>query len=513
VPPQPPPPPPPPPLPPPPPKAAGTKDLRLRRAASQRAYEPSAWLVSFAVHVAALFLMGLITFNVQPGDGALKLSAQIARSNAPSGPGVETPPLVVEPNDDFGIGRNQPEPEAPPLDAGVERPPAPAAITSSTPRETAQPAAAGDAKQSNGKAAAAAAPRGGGWEGRDPDARAALAGTRGGNKQSELAVERGLRWLAAHQRADGSWCFDLKQPPCGGLCRNPGTEASVTAATGLALMPFLGAGYTHKQGPHQEVVERGLYALASRAVATPHGIDLRDGTMYGQAIATIALCEGYGMTRDPTLKDTAQGALRFIAHAQDLSGGGWRYTPGQPGDTTVTGWQLMALRSGLLARLEVPSLSFELANKFLDHVQFAGGARYGYQTPSPREQKQEATTAVGLLCRMYLGWDRRRPELYQGVGFLDRWGPSMTNLYYDYYATQVMHFWEGKEWDAWNAKMRDHLIATQAQESHEAGSWHFADPYGDRGGRLYSTAMAVMILEVYYRHMPLYGRPAVELRH
>jgi len=174
--------------------------------------------------------------------------------------------------------------------------------------------------------------------------------------------------------------------------------------------------------------------------------------MYAQALAAIALCEAYGMTRDEALKEVAQGALRFIVYAQDLEGGGWRYTPGEPGDITVTGWQLMALRSGQLAKLEVPS---------------------------------------------------------PGVTFLHTWGPSKSNIYYDYYATQVLHFWEGPEWQAWNLRMRNHLIATQSQTSHESGSWHFADSYGNRGGRLYTTAMALMILEVYYRHMPLFEQRAV----
>ena len=125
---------------------------------------------------------------------------------------------------------------------------------------------------------------------------------------------------------------------------------------------------------------------------------------------------------------------------------------------------------------------------------------------------QETTTSIGLLCRMYTGWRRDRPALYQGVGFLHRWGPSKTNMYYNYYATQVLHHWEGPEWEEWNQPMRDYLVASQSMNSHEAGSWYFPDPYGDRGGRLYNTALAIMILEVYYRYMPLYGQNAVRGR-
>ena len=176
---------------------------------------------------------------------------------------------------------------------------------------------------------------------------------------------------------------------------------------------------------------------------------------------------------------------------------------------TVTGWQLMALKSGQLAKLEVPSPAIGLVLKFLDSVQFDGGARYGYMMPTARDKDHESTTAVGLLCRMYTGWHRDNPALYRGIGHLSKWGPSESNMYYNYYATQVLHHWEGPEWQEWNRRMRDYLVATQATEGHEAGSWYFSDPYGNAGGRLYNTALAILTLEVYYRYLPLNGMEAV----
>jgi hypothetical protein len=153
----------------------------------------------------------------------------------------------------------------------------------------------------------------------------------------------------------------------------------------------------------------------------------------------------------------------------------------------------------------VPSPAWHSAEKFLDSVQTDGGAAYGYRTP----QRRETTSAVGLLCRMYLGWQRDREALVRGVAYLDKTGPSKTNIYYNYYATQVMHHYGGEPWKRWNARLRDYLILAQGQTGHEAGSWHFDDEHGNVGGRLYTTAMAVMTLEVYYRYMPLYGERAV----
>jgi len=345
----------------------------------------------------------------------------------------------------------------------------------------------------------------GSLSGRSARARARVLGPRGGNQQSEEAVSRGLRWLMAHQRENGSWSFDLSGPFCQGRCGEPGSATSTTAATALAILPFLGAGHTHLEGDYRETVRRGLYYLTTRALVTRHGVDLQDGTMYGQGLAAIALCEAYGMTRDRNMRDLAQQAIDFICYAQDSRGGGWRYTPGEPGDTTVTGWQLMGLKSAQMAGLHVPTPNIALVHRFLDSVQSDQGARYGYMTPQPRR----TTTAIGLLCRMYTGWRPDRPALGRGVKLLAEWGPSDDNMYYNYYATQVMFHWGGPEWERWNRKMRDYLIATQATQGHESGSWFFSGGRGDVGGRLYNTAVAVMTLEVYYRYQPLYTHAAI----
>ena len=346
---------------------------------------------------------------------------------------------------------------------------------------------------------------GGGLEGRTPRGRAN--GLKdGATDASEEAVERGLRWLAAHQGRDGSWNFNHNKGPCGGTCRNPGTVPSTTGATALALAPFLGAGYTHLEGDHQETVRRGLYYLVSRALVMSEGVDLQEGTMYAQGLSAIVLCEAYAMTGDESLATVAQPALDFIDYAQDKRGGGWRYNPGEPGDTTVTGWQLMAIKSGQMAGLRVGSPSVYLVDHFLSSVQSEEGAKYGYMDERPRE----GTTAVGLLCRMYLGWPRSHPALQAGVLHLGEQGPLEDNMYYNYYATQVMRHWDGPLWEEWNVQMRDWLVATQATAGHEAGSWFFEGKHTESGGRLCSTAFAIMTLEVYYRYMPLYRKQAFD---
>ena len=351
------------------------------------------------------------------------------------------------------------------------------------------------------------APGEGGLQGRKPQNRARLVAEQGGTEGSEEAVELGLRWLATHQRQDGSWWLDhRKAREC--ECRDPGITETRVGATALALLPFLGAGYTHRAGPYRDVVQDGIDYLLSRIEQTQLGGDLREGLgheMYSHGLATIVLCEAYVMTGDERLYEPAQSTIDFICNAQH-SRGGWRYKLGQPGDTTVSGWQVMALKSARMAQLHVPAGVIENAKGFLNQVQDGRGAFYGYLSSG----KEPGPTAVGLLLRMYLGWHHDDERLKRGVHYLAHPGPSPNDMYYNYYVTQVLHHFGGNYWSSWNEEMREHLIAAQANKGHELGSWFFPDPHGSLGGRHYTTAMCIMILEVYYRHMPLYGTSVVE---
>ncbi len=143
---------------------------------------------------------------------------------------------------------------------------------------------------------------------------------------------------------------------------------------------------------------------------------------------------------------------------------------------------------------------------FLDNVTgVEGGAYYGYLDDTLTEDSSPALTAIGLLCQMYMGWKADHPALVKGTDYLAEIGPMADNLYYSYYATQVMHHVGGEKWEKWNKKMRDDLVERQAQKGHERGSWPIEGGLtGESGGRLMTTALAAMILEVYYRHLPLY---------
>ncbi len=345
------------------------------------------------------------------------------------------------------------------------------------------------------------------FAGRGTGAKGKTLGAQGGNEASERAVKMGLLWLANHQKRNGSWSFKHGDDAPGSLAN------CTTGATGLALLAFLGAGHTQRtmgrgQSEYRNIVKNGLDFLISQVKRGPDGGDLQGKVvgnegMYAHAIATLALCEALAMTKDGKLKVHAQLAVDFIVNAQDKKGGGWRYKPKEAGDTTVTGWQLMALKSAKAAELKVPEDVVPRAKAFLDSAQVEGGSLYAY-TPGGGPGTP-AITAIGLLCRMYLGWTPEVPALGKGVEFLSEKEPSKSDLYYNYYATQVLHHWGGEPWTKWNEVMRDQLIKTQIQEGDAAGSWNPDDRHGaGPGGKLYQTALSVMTLEVYYRYMPMY---------
>lgn len=419
-------------------------------------------------------------------------AASAAEPTAEPAPPAEAPPEAA-PAESTAATATPTTPTSidPPLVPIVEQP---AAVAK--PASLARPALPADAV-SDGGADAFARRRGA--------ARGRAARDRGGSAASEAAVDAGLAWLAAHQGADGSWRCDLSNCACGGACRDPGTVPSTTAATGLALLPFLGAGHTQLEGDYHDVVNRGLYYLVSRLRATPRGGDLTEGTMYGQGVATLALAEALGMTRDDMLERPVAEAVRFIVSAQDAYGGGWRYLPGQSGDTTVTAWQLAALKSAALAGIAVPSPTIDGVRRFLDRVQARGGEAYGYQGP----QAQPCTSAVGLFCRIHTGWDRGE-TIQRGLAKLAKAGPDPQAVYANFYLAQALLQANHPVWPTWNRRNRDQLVAAQSRIGHERGSWFLAEHETAPGGRLAHTALAVLTLEVYYRLLPVYRPEAVE---
>src|SRR5262249_26530171 len=307
-------------------------------------------------------------------------------------------------------------------------------------------------------------------------------------------VGRGLAWLARKQLKDGSWEFD-------------GSSKDKVAATGMALLPFLAAGETHRGNTkYRKTVENGLNWLLSRQVS---GGSFGTNNMYAHAIASVALCEAAGMTRDPNVKAKATQAVMLIVRAQDKNGS-WGYTPNIPGDTSIVGWQVQALASAKLAEIKFEKdRVYKAANRFPEGVVSDSRSKFGYRDRTV----SQTLTPVGLLSKYYMGeMGPRHPAFGRGVEFLKQFPPQKGyfDMYYYYYATQVVHFYEGPDWHKfWNPKMRDLLIDLQRKGGGDdlLGSWDKDQGFiGSSCGRLGTTCLALLTLEVYYRHLPLYKR-------
>lgn len=365
---------------------------------------------------------------------------------------------------------------------------------------------------------------------RNEDARASALESMGEKDTVRQAIDRALGWFKRQQRGAGNWKLEEGYP-------DPGYRPSRTdtGATALALLCFLGNGHTHTDGPYATEVNKGLRWL--KGVQKPNG-DLHDwdefgrqSAFYAHSMATIAICEAYAMTQDRELLETAERAVQFLLDSQQPVQGGWKYNPQGPdtmGDLSVTGWALMALHSARMADIDVPDTAFGLTSVFIDACAVDDGARYRYEPKDVISKVTPAMTASGLLARQWLGWERDDPFMAEGVDWLlqDKFKPEWTtgrrNTYEWYYIAQVLHNLGGDQWKDWYAQAAREVCRYQKTRGSRKpptdimGSWAPLEfPGADAehshiGGRLYLTALCVLVLETPYRHAPLYSPPPAE---
>ncbi len=357
--------------------------------------------------------------------------------------------------------------------------------------------------------------------------RAKIIQAHGGTEGTEKAVEMGLDFFARMQFPDGHW--SLHELPPGVEYDDPalGQMQSDSAATALALLAYLGAGYTHLDDKHREIVDRGIDWLVEHQRPDGDLFSTSGGTgytwLYSHGIAAMALCEAYGMTQDPKLREPARLAVEFIVNSQHPTYGGWRYKPGLETDTSVSGWPVMALKSAQMAGLDVPVDAFRKVGGWLDRA--SAPTRRGLYVYNPyaaatAQQRRGrspslAMTAEAMLMRMYLGRGGSDSGLTAGADYLKANLPTpgakdrpARDCYYWYYATQAMFHMRGEYWTARNDRLRPLAEGRQGTKGWAAGSWHPGKPTVDRwghaGGRHYVTAMHLLVLEVYYRYLPLF---------
>lgn len=494
-------------------------------------YQAPAWMVSTVVHMVIFLIMALVLGSIPTGN---------QKSGAPEFAAADTaiePEMILE---DFELGEKQYDPSKLDADTLIITEAQPVAQeeeknddseifekkgggTESTDDSNLGgmsldiaagglgPKVKGEGGISGGGGTGNKAGKGGagsGFGGRGAGSRKG----QGGTEATERAVGAALNWIARHQNKDGSWNTEHNTALCNRVkCSGGGSSKANVGGTALGLLPFLAAGQTHQtKGPYQQNIIGGISYLISRQ--KPNGALASDSQheMYEHGLATIALCEAYGMTvfnntPDNRLSYAAQAAIGYIEAAQNPKGG-WRYKANAPDtDTSVVAWQIMALKSAQMAGLQVNAAVLEKAKTDLKTASsgYKGGT-FGY---TPGRGASPSMTGAGLLCTQYLGAARNDPAIIEGIGYLMEHQPDAKsrNVYYWYYATQVMHNVPGPDWETWNRRMRRVLVDTQERDGCKEGSWNpSGDDWGDQGGRLMVTSLSCLTLEVYYRYLPLY---------
>ncbi len=342
-----------------------------------------------------------------------------------------------------------------------------------------------------------------------------------GSADRKQAIRRGLTWLRQMQLSDGRWELHQGYPDAGSS-----TIKSDTGATGLALLSLIGDGHTHRDGEYAENMNRGVgWLLKTQDPDTGDLHDMRyeqgrEAATFSHSLATIALCELLARTGDESLRDPAERAVKYLLMAQHPDFGGWKYRPiflESNGDLAVTGWALMALHTARIAGIDVALEDLQRSSGFLDSVQEKHGARYKFEPLYPASYVTPALTAEGILCRQWLGWPKNYPPQLEAVEYLlsdkhrPQWADGKRNVYGWFFTTQVMHNRGGDDWQAWFPAVRDLIVKHQAKSGKGiAGSWHPTKPEGvreefaEKGGRLYITAMSLLILETPDRFAPIY---------
>lgn len=380
----------------------------------------------------------------------------------------------------------------------------------------------------------------------------------GGDAEINQTIENGLKYLSNTQWPDGRWRFH-QQPATLKISQEMqqnGSKKCDTAATALALLSMLGAGYTHKDGLYKDEIQKGLEFLIQRQQTVPivgkNGVKGKTGAIfdtddavdpdeannefynfrsYAHAMATTALCEAYGLTHDPKLLPAAQAAARYVIATQNPVLGGWRYETqgleGQPhieSDTSSSGWQVMALRSAMAAEVLEPDEVIPVLNKaqrWLDRAQNPENKRYIYNPDNGVDSKYAdwkkttpAMTAEGLFMQWCINPDL--VDSHQTIPYLlenipGRKGDSdyATDVYYWYYGTTVMFAQKGEAWKTWQSAIMPLLQKTQIPFDQPCGgSWDTEKPTRDKwsniGGKHYITTMNLMIMEIYIRHLSIY---------
>ncbi len=324
-----------------------------------------------------------------------------------------------------------------------------------------------------------------------------------------IAVDRALDWLIQQQTSDGNLSGNAEHF-ARMYCHAMATYA-LAEAYGMQKQTLLGPIVDPQlMAQPRLIANRTFTILRQKLLPQPVLLSIADES--AQFLLNERLIYSMRKVDDLRLRSALARAVTYTIGQQDPRGGGWRYKFGQEGDVSMFGWQMMSLRSAEIAGVTLDPRVRLRMNDFLNSVrQGESGGLFGYRRNTringrDSEPVTPVMTAEALFCQQMLGYPRDTAASRESIGYLLRHMPRLAelNYYYLYYGTLAMYQYGGKPWDEWNSVVRDTLISQQRTDGALAGSWDPNDPWGRYGGRLYSTALATLTLEVYYRLLPLY---------
>lgn len=319
----------------------------------------------------------------------------------------------------------------------------------------------------------------------------------GGKDKSEKAVIAGLRWLKDHQNPDGSWSDEFK----------PGM-------TGLGLLCFLGHGELPESPEFGPTVKKALDWILERGTEFQGRMTMTKGGwggnhgVYEHAIVTYAMGEYYSMTKDERFAPLLKQAIGYIVQGQNpLGGWDYGYAKGPRNDLSVAGWQIQALKAAHLTGLGIPGVD-EALDKSMDFIKKWQGNEggFGYDKPDNRL----SLTGVGVLCT-YFWRENKDRTVKEGIDFLlgkaeVKYKGDKADLYAWYYNTQACLMFGGSAWSKWNRMFQDEIADNQSPDGSwppTAGGVGALQQKPNGAGPYYRTTLCVLMLEVFYRYMPI----------
>lgn len=329
-----------------------------------------------------------------------------------------------------------------------------------------------------------------------------------------IVISDALDWLARHQRTDGSWgCADFAKGCGESKCGGGGEACYDVGVTALAVLAFEGAGYSHMSDGWGENVRRALQWLAARQDEEGCIGGREKKYLYSHAIATLAVIQDFHMTKSPMLRPIAQRGVGFILATQTM-GAGWRYLPERKqSDTSVTTWMALALAGARREGIAVPERAWAGIRIWLLKKTDLATGRVGYRERGDRGARladcvekfppQEAMAACGLLCWLAAGrktgdLDVSRKVAERLRAALPTWDEEgrLVDQYYWFFGTLAATSVNLGVREKWDPALRKALAERQVKQGCAKGSWDPADPWGRVGGRVYSTAMGALALEL-----------------